>query len=92
MILSLVSMSKQRVTKLDGNANNALKTGVTYWNLNNDTSNRNQNITSHLASRSLLIHSKWHRTMPLGKTQSITSKGVSREIERSEANKQNETI
>lgn len=38
----------QRVTKLGRNANNGLNAGVTYWNLNNASGNRNHNIGSHL--------------------------------------------
>lgn len=51
-------MSKQRVTKLGRNANNALNAGVTYWNLNNDTTNLNQNISSHLSLLSCLFLQK----------------------------------
>ena len=63
----------QRVTKLGRNTNNGLNAGVTYWNVNNSSSNRNRNIASHLALRALLIYSEDHRTMPLGKTQNKTS-------------------
>jgi hypothetical protein len=78
-----MSKHKQRVTILDGNANNGLNAGVTYWNLNNASGNLNRNIGSHL---SLLISKvKRHRTLPLGKTQNKTLKGVSRiKIESSE--------
>ena len=48
----------QRVTKLGRNTNNGLKAGVTYWNVNNSSSNRNHNIASHLALRALLIYSE----------------------------------
>ena len=63
----------QRVTKLGRNTNNGLKAGVTYWNVNNSSGNRNHNIGSHLTLRALLIYSEDHRTMPLGKTQNKTS-------------------
>ena len=51
-------MLKQRVTKLGSNTNNALKTGVTYWNLNNASDNQNQNISSHLTLPSCLFSQK----------------------------------
>ena len=62
----------QRVTKLGRNANNGLNAGVTYWNLNNASGNRNHNIGSHLTLLSLLICSEviepchWakHKTRP----------------------------
>lgn len=34
-------------THLGGNANNGVNAGVFYWNLNNDSSNRNRNIGAH---------------------------------------------
>jgi len=45
----------QRVTKLGRNANNGLKAGVAYWNLNNSSGNRNHNIGSRLALLSCLF-------------------------------------
>jgi hypothetical protein len=38
------------ITHLGSNWNNSSKTGTFYWNLNNDTSNRNRNISSHLVN------------------------------------------
>ena len=61
-------MSKQRVTKLGSNANNALNVEVTYWNMNNASSDLYRNISSHLALLCCLFP-KRHRTVPLGKIQ-----------------------
>ena len=36
------------VTHLGGNANNGSNAGSFYWNLNNDSSNRNRNIGAHV--------------------------------------------
>lgn len=38
------------ITHLGGKWNNSSKTGTFYWNLNNATSNRNRNISSHLVN------------------------------------------
>lgn len=43
-----------RVTKLGGKWNNGTKCGAWYLNLNNTSSNRNRNISSHL----LYVHIK----------------------------------
>ena len=37
-----------QVTKLSGNANNGVNAGTFYWNLNNTSSNLNQNIGTHV--------------------------------------------
>jgi len=37
-----------RVAIAGGNANNGANDGPWYWNLNNDSSNANQNIGAHL--------------------------------------------
>jgi len=39
-----------RVTQLGSNWNNSLNTGTFYWNVNNNSSNRNRNISSHLVN------------------------------------------
>jgi len=36
------------VTHFGGNANNGTNTGAFYWNVNNDSSNRNRNIGTRL--------------------------------------------
>lgn len=41
----------QHFTHLGGNANNGANAGVFYWNLNNDSSNRNRNIGAHVNPR-----------------------------------------
>lgn len=38
-----------RVAHFSRNANNEVATGALYWNLNNDSGNRNRNIASQLA-------------------------------------------
>jgi hypothetical protein len=38
----------QHFTHLGGNANNGASAGAFYWNLNNDSSNRNRNIGAHV--------------------------------------------
>ena len=38
-----------RVAHFSRNANNGAATGALYWNLNNDSGNRNRNIASQLA-------------------------------------------
>ena len=38
-----------QVAKLSGNANNESKASFFYWNLNNSSTNRNQNISSQLS-------------------------------------------
>jgi hypothetical protein len=42
--------AKNQVTKLGANWNNGLNTSAFYWNLNNASSNRNRNISSHLVN------------------------------------------
>lgn len=37
-----------RFTHFGGNANNGSNAGTFYWNLNNDSSNRNRNIGTHV--------------------------------------------
>lgn len=37
----------QRFTHFGGNADNGSNAGAFYWNLNNDSSNRNRNIGAH---------------------------------------------
>ena len=39
-----------KVTQLGGNWNNGSNTGTFYWNVNNNSSNRNRNISSHLVN------------------------------------------
>lgn len=51
------------VTHISGNWNNSAKTGTFYWNLNNDTSNRNRNISGHLVNARNVIFF----ALPLGK-------------------------
>ena len=46
----LKKSEKNPVTKLSANWNNSSKAEGFYWNLNNDTSNRNRNISSHLVN------------------------------------------
>jgi len=73
----------QRVTKLGRNANNGLNAGVTYWNLNNSSGNRNRNIGSHLALSCLFIPKNIEPCL-LAKHKTNPHTGVSREIESSE--------
>lgn len=39
-------------THLGGNANNGAQTGVFYWNVNNDSGNRNRNRGAHVCPQS----------------------------------------
>jgi len=45
----MVFIFSWQVAKLSGNANNGTNAGVTYWNMNNSSSNDNVNISSQLS-------------------------------------------
>lgn len=48
--MSAVNVRKSwQVAHFSSNANNGANAGAFYWNLNNDSSNRNRNIGTHLA-------------------------------------------
>ena len=47
-------MSRNHVTIVGGNANNGANAGTFYVNANNDSSNRNRNIGTHLAVKKKL--------------------------------------
>ena len=49
-----------QVAKLGGNANNSVKAGVFYLNVNNDLTNDNSNISSHLC---LFFKNIWHKIL-----------------------------
>ena len=57
MPIILVSVLNIKVTKLGGKWNNGAKCGTWYLNVNNTSSNRNRNISSHL----LYVHIKIKR-------------------------------
>ena len=49
-----------QVAKLGSNANNSVKAGVFYLNVNNDLTNDNSNIGSHLC---LFFKNIWHKIL-----------------------------
>ena len=75
---------EQQVTILGGNANNGLNAGVTYWNVNNSSGNRNRNKSGHLALPSCLFIQRNIEPCHMAKHKTEPHIGVSREIERSE--------
>jgi hypothetical protein len=74
-----------QVAHLGGNANNGLKAGAFYWNLNNDSSNSNSNIGSRQClfitiwpENYIIPHAAWQNTKqcPIGAGRETERSGV----------------
>lgn len=46
---------RPHLTHFGGNANNGANAGAFYWNLNNDSGNRNRNIGAHVCPQSSAV-------------------------------------
>lgn len=60
VIVQAIRVNSWQVTLFGSNANNGANAGGFYWNLNNDSSNLNRNIGTHLA-----VAEMWHKTPAL---------------------------
>lgn len=58
----------KNVALLGGNWNNASNAGLMYWNVNNTTSNRNRNISTHQCCE---IYMCTFQTTPLGEIHNM---------------------
>jgi hypothetical protein len=60
VIVQVFRTASWQVAIVSSNANNGTNAGGFYWNLNNDSSNLNRNIGTHLADAEM-----WHKTPAL---------------------------